>query len=89
MFGRIAYVGRAWKAREMTFPESLDGLEAQIEGQCVALMKDYWKSKNCRAGSGEPLPFDCISSHLTGPPVREWLSHYDGDPAHVLLTIER
>jgi hypothetical protein len=45
MFGRIAYVGRAWKEREMTFDESLDGLEAQIEGQRVAIMKDYWKSK--------------------------------------------
>ena len=55
----------------MTFAESLDGLEAQIEGQCVAIIKDYWKSKTCQAGNREPLPFDRISSHLTGPPVRE------------------
>jgi hypothetical protein len=57
----------------MTFAGSLDDLEAQIEGQDVAIIKDYWKSENCQAGSGEPLPFDRISSHLTGLPVREWV----------------
>jgi hypothetical protein len=29
----------------MTFAESLDGLETQIEGQRVAIMRGYWKSK--------------------------------------------
>jgi transposase InsO family protein len=41
MFGRIAYVGRAWREREMTFVETLEGLEAHAEGRCVAVMRDY------------------------------------------------
>jgi hypothetical protein len=33
-----------------------------------------------RPGSGEPFPRDCISGHMKGPSVREWLSHSDSDP---------
>jgi hypothetical protein len=50
MFGRPAYVARAWKEREMTFAERLDGLGAQIQGECVAIMKDYRKSKKPPSG---------------------------------------
>lgn len=40
----------------MTFAESLDGLEAQIEGQCAAIMKDYWKSKKPPSGERRTTP---------------------------------
>jgi hypothetical protein len=40
----------------MTFAESLDGLEAQIEGQCVAIMKDYWKSQKLPSGERRTTP---------------------------------
>jgi hypothetical protein len=43
LFGRIAYVGRGWREREVTFVETLEGLEACMEGRCVAVMRDYWK----------------------------------------------
>jgi hypothetical protein len=32
----------------MTFAGSLDDLEAQIEGQHVAIIKDYWRSKTAK-----------------------------------------
>jgi hypothetical protein len=41
LFGRDAYVGAALASVEVTFFESLEGLEARIHGQCVAILKDY------------------------------------------------
>jgi hypothetical protein len=38
MFGCMAYVGRAWKGREVALVETLEGMEAHIEGQRVAIM---------------------------------------------------
>jgi transposase InsO family protein len=32
LLGRIAHLGRAWRGKEMTFVETLDGLEAHAEG---------------------------------------------------------
>jgi Integrase core domain len=56
MFGRMAYVGRAWKAREMTFVETLDGLEAHIEGRRVAIMTEYWKFKKLPSWERRTIP---------------------------------
>jgi transposase InsO family protein len=42
-FGRMAYVGRAWKERAIALIETLESLEAHAEGRCVAVMRDYWK----------------------------------------------
>jgi hypothetical protein len=56
MLGRIAYVGRAWRQREITLVETLEGLEAQIEGQCVAIMTDYWKFRKLPSWERETIP---------------------------------
>jgi hypothetical protein len=56
MFGRIAYVGRAWKAKEMVFVETLDGLEAHAEGRCVAIMRDYWKYRKLQTWEWRTIP---------------------------------
>ena len=41
LFGRNAHMGKIWANVEVTFFESLDGLEARLNGQCVAVLKDY------------------------------------------------
>jgi hypothetical protein len=56
IFGRMAYVGRAWKEREITCVETLDDLEAHIEGQCVAIMKEYWKFKKLPSWERRTIP---------------------------------
>ncbi len=56
MFGRMTYVGRAWRERELTFVETLEGLEAHAEGRCVALMRDYWKYRKLQAWERRTIP---------------------------------
>jgi putative transposase len=56
LFGRIAYVGRAWRERELTFVETLDGLEAHVEGRCVAMMGDYWKYRKLQTWKWRTIP---------------------------------
>jgi transposase InsO family protein len=56
MFGRLAYVGRAWKEREITLIETLEGLEAHAEGQCVAVMRDYWKYRKRPSWEWRTIP---------------------------------
>lgn len=41
LFGREAFVGRELVNREVTFFESLEGLEARIDGQCIAVLREY------------------------------------------------
>ena len=41
LFRRDAYVGKMAANKEVTFFETLDGLEARLNGQCVAVLKDY------------------------------------------------
>jgi transposase InsO family protein len=41
LLGRDAYVGKMAANAEVTFCESLNGLEAWINGQCVAVLRDY------------------------------------------------
>jgi hypothetical protein len=41
MFNRDAHVDEALAKREVVFFESLEGLEARIDGQCVAVLRDY------------------------------------------------
>jgi hypothetical protein len=45
IFGRNAHIGRVWANVEITFFESLDGLEARLDGQCVGVLKDYRRFK--------------------------------------------
>jgi hypothetical protein len=56
LFGRIAYVGRAWKEREMTFVETLEGLEAHAEGRCMAVLRDYWKYRKLQSWERRTIP---------------------------------
>ena len=49
LLGRNAYVGKMAANIEVTFFESLDGLEARINGQCVAVLKDYRTFKQIAA----------------------------------------
>ena len=35
---------------------SLEGLEAKIEGQCVAILKDYWTIRKLSSWEREHLP---------------------------------
>jgi hypothetical protein len=56
MLGRIAYVGRVSREQEVTLVETLEGLEAQIEGQCVAIMKDYWKFRKLPSRERRTIP---------------------------------
>lgn len=41
LFRRDAYVGKVAANTEVTFFETLDGLEARLNGQCVGVLKDY------------------------------------------------
>jgi hypothetical protein len=56
MFGRNAYVGRAWREKELTFVETLEGLEAHIEGRCVAVMREYWKYRKLQTWEWRTIP---------------------------------
>jgi hypothetical protein len=56
MFGRMAYVGRAWRERALTFAETLEGLEAHMEGRCVAIMRDYWQYRKLRTWEWRTIP---------------------------------
>jgi transposase InsO family protein len=56
IFGRIADVGRAWREREMTFVETLEGQEAHAEGRCVAVMRDYWKYRKLQSWERRTIP---------------------------------
>jgi hypothetical protein len=41
LFGRNAYVGMMLANTEVTFWESLEGLEARVDGTCVTVLRDY------------------------------------------------
>jgi hypothetical protein len=41
IFHREAHVDAALANMEVAFFESLDGLEARVDGQCVAVLRDY------------------------------------------------
>jgi hypothetical protein len=41
LLGRNAYIGKMAANIEVMFFESLDGLEAWINGQCMAVLRDY------------------------------------------------
>jgi hypothetical protein len=56
MFGRIAYVGRAWREKELTFVETLERLEAHIEGRCVAVMREHWRYRNLQTWEQRTIP---------------------------------
>ena len=56
MFGRMAYVGRAWRERELTFVETLEGLEAHTGGRCVAVLRDYWKYRKLQSWEWSTIP---------------------------------
>jgi hypothetical protein len=81
MFGRNAHIGKIWANVEVTFFESLEGLEARLNGQCVAVLKDYRSFSRCRRTAGHA---SCHGLCISNPAVRELLAHPEIDPAHRL-----
>jgi hypothetical protein len=73
LLGRNAYIGKMAANIKITFFESLDGLEAWINGQCVAVLRDYrtfkqiavhWrKGRLPQAFYFEPLYAGCLSAN--------------------------
>jgi hypothetical protein len=45
LFGRDAHIGTMCANVEVTLFESLEGLEARFNGQCLAVLKDYRRFK--------------------------------------------
>ena len=56
LFGRDAYVGTAWASLEVVLVESLEGLEVQLNGQCVAVLRDYRTFKQMKCYNKHRLP---------------------------------
>ena len=56
LFGRDAYRDAALGRVEVTFFESLEGVEAQLNGQCVAVLRDYHTFKQTTCSRGHQLP---------------------------------
>ncbi len=56
LFGRDAYVGTAWANVEVTLVESLEGLEARLHGQCVAVLREYRSFKQMTCYRSHQLP---------------------------------
>jgi transposase InsO family protein len=56
LFGRDAYLDAALGGAEVTFFESLEGLEARLNGQCVAVLRDYRTFKQMTCYRGHQLP---------------------------------
>ena len=53
---RDAYVGRAFSGSEMVFFETLEGLEASVDGPCVAILRDYRTVRQLPAWERDKLP---------------------------------
>jgi len=51
LFGRDAHVGAMWADSDVTLYESLDGLEARRDGQCLAILRDYRTFKQIACGT--------------------------------------
>jgi hypothetical protein len=56
LFGREAYLGAALGGVGVTFYESLEGLEARLHGQCVAVLREYRTFKQMTCYRGHQLP---------------------------------
>lgn len=56
LFGRDAHVGTAWANVEVTLFESLEGLEARVHGQRVAVLKEYRTFKQMMCYRQHQLP---------------------------------
>jgi transposase InsO family protein len=56
LFGRDAQVGTSLAGVEVVFMGTLDGLEARIDGQCVAILREYWTIRKLSSWRREHLP---------------------------------
>jgi hypothetical protein len=82
LFSRDAYVGTALAGIEVTFMKSLEGLEARIEGQCVATLKGYRANRKLPSWEREHLPPILCFEKYEGLSVREGASHRGSNPIH-------
>ena len=80
LFGRDAYLGAAFGGVEVTFCETLEGLEARVEGQCVTLLRGYRDMRQLSSWQWSQLPPVLYFETQARPFVRELLSHNDSDP---------
>jgi hypothetical protein len=56
LFGREAHVGTILAHTEVAFWESLEGLEARLDGQCVAVLREYRTYKQMMGYRQHQLP---------------------------------
>jgi hypothetical protein len=56
LFGRDAYLDAALGGVRGTFCESLEGLEARLNGRCVAVLREYRTFKQMTCYRGHQLP---------------------------------
>ena len=56
LFGRDAYLDTTLGGVEVTFCETLEGLEARVEGQCVALLRGYRDMRQLSSWQWSQLP---------------------------------
>ena len=56
LFGRDAYLDATLGGVEVTFCETLEGLEARVEGQCVTLLRGYRDMRQLSSWQWSQLP---------------------------------
>jgi transposase InsO family protein len=56
LFGRDAHVGTSLAGVEVRFIVTPDGLEARIDGQSVAILREYWMIRKLSSWKREHLP---------------------------------
>ena len=83
LFGRDAHIGRMCANVEVTFFESLEGLEARLNGQCLAVLKNYRRFKQMATSYQRyDLPSSLRFETVARPRIA---GHHDTDPAHEML----
>ena len=56
LFGRDAHVGTSLAGVEVRFIVTPNGLEARIDGQSVAILREYWIIRKLSSWKREHLP---------------------------------
>ena len=56
MFGRAVYVGQEYAGVEVSLCETLEGLEARVEDECIGILKNYRDMKQMSSWDWNKLP---------------------------------
>jgi hypothetical protein len=54
--GALPMSGELGRGRRVVFVDTLEGMRAHIEGQRVAIMKDYWKFRKLQSWERRTIP---------------------------------